>query len=50
MSSIRRDDATGTADDRTIVVYSVPTTYPGFGTTIERIVQPTATIAITPLV
>jgi hypothetical protein len=32
-------DATSTGDDRTIVVYSVPTNYPGFGTTIERIVQ-----------
>jgi hypothetical protein len=31
-------DATSTADDKTIVVYSVPTNYPGFGTTIERIV------------
>jgi hypothetical protein len=32
-------DFNSMADDRTIVVYSVPTSYPGFGTTIERIVQ-----------
>ncbi|MFA5910427.1 MAG: TonB-dependent receptor [Vicinamibacterales bacterium] len=34
-----RDNVTGTADDRTLIVYSVPNTYPTFGRNIERIVQ-----------
>jgi hypothetical protein len=34
-----RDNVTGTADDQTIAVYSVPNTYPTFGQNIERIVQ-----------
>jgi hypothetical protein len=33
------DNVTGTADDRTLTVYSVPRTYPTFGQNIERIVQ-----------
>ena len=33
------DNVTGTADDRTIQVFSVPRTYPTFGQNIERIVQ-----------
>ena len=33
------DNRTGTADDRTIQVYSVPRTYPTFGQNIEHIVQ-----------
>jgi hypothetical protein len=33
------DNVTGTADDRTIPLYSVPRTYPGFGQNVERIVQ-----------
>ena len=35
------DNRTGTADDRTITVYSVPRSYPTFGQNIERIVQAT---------
>ncbi|MEY4634344.1 MAG: hypothetical protein RJA55_142 [Acidobacteriota bacterium] len=35
------DNRTGTADDKTLVVYSVPRTYPTFGQNIERIVQTT---------
>jgi len=34
-----RDNVTGTADDRTLTVYSVPTTYPTFGRNIERTLQ-----------
>jgi hypothetical protein len=34
-----RDNVTGTADDKTLVVYSVPSTYPTFGQLIERTVQ-----------
>jgi hypothetical protein len=34
-----RDNRTGTADDRTLPLYSVPRTYPTFGQNIERIVQ-----------
>jgi hypothetical protein len=34
-------DATSPADDRVIPIYSVPSTYPTFGQTIERIVQAT---------
>ncbi len=34
-----RDNVTGTADDRTLVVYSVPRTYPTFGQNVERRVQ-----------
>ena len=33
------DNTTGTADDRTLQVYSVPRTYPTFGQNIEHIVQ-----------
>ena len=33
------DNTAGTADDQTLIVYSVPTTYPTFGRNIERIVQ-----------
>ena len=33
------DNRTGTADDRTLQVYSVPRTYPTFGQNIEHIVQ-----------
>jgi hypothetical protein len=33
------DNTTGTADDRTLVIYSVPRSYPTFGQVIERIVQ-----------
>ena len=33
------DNRTGTADDRTLQVFSVPRTYPTFGQNIERIVQ-----------
>ncbi|HEX8027791.1 MAG TPA: TonB-dependent receptor, partial [Vicinamibacterales bacterium] len=33
------DNRTGTADDRTLTVYSVPRTYPTFGQNLERIVQ-----------
>ena len=36
-----RDNVTGTADDKTLVVYSVPSTYPTFGQNIERRVQAT---------
>ena len=36
-----RDNVTGTADDRSLVIYSVPRSYPTFGQTIERIVQMT---------
>jgi hypothetical protein len=38
-----RDNVTGTADDRSLVIYSVPRTYPTFGRTVERIVQMTGT-------
>jgi hypothetical protein len=34
-----RDNVTGTADDRPIVIYSVPSTYPTFGQNVERRVQ-----------
>ena len=34
-----RDNIVGTADDRTLIVYSVPNTYPTFGQNIERRVQ-----------
>ena len=34
-----RDNVIGTADDKTLVLYSVPNTYPTFGQNIERIVQ-----------
>jgi Carboxypeptidase regulatory-like domain/TonB dependent receptor-like, beta-barrel len=34
-----RDNVTGTSDDQTLTVYSVPNTYPTFGQNIERIVQ-----------
>ncbi|MGQ0736382.1 MAG: carboxypeptidase regulatory-like domain-containing protein [Acidobacteriota bacterium] len=33
------DNRTGTADDRTLTVYSVPRAFPTFGQVIERIVQ-----------
>lgn len=33
------DNRTGTADDRTLTVWSVPRTFPTFGQNIERIVQ-----------
>ena len=33
------DNTTGTADDRTLQVYSVPRTWPTFGQLIERVVQ-----------
>lgn len=33
------DNRTGTADDGSILLYSVPRTYPGFGQTIEHTVQ-----------
>ena len=33
------DNVAGTADDRTLTVYSVPRTYPTFGQNLERIVQ-----------
>jgi hypothetical protein len=33
------DNRTGTGDDQTLTVYSVPNTYPTFGQNIERIVQ-----------
>lgn len=33
------DNVTGTADDQTLTVYSVPRTYPGFGQNVQRIVQ-----------
>jgi hypothetical protein len=33
------DNRTGTADDQTLTVWSVPRTYPTFGQNIERIVQ-----------
>jgi Carboxypeptidase regulatory-like domain len=35
------DNRTGTADDRTLTVYSVPRTFPTFGQSIERVVQAT---------
>jgi len=38
-----RDNVTGTADDRTLIVYSVPSTYPTFGQLIQRTVQGEAT-------
>jgi hypothetical protein len=34
-----RDNVTGTADDRTLTIYSVPNTFPTFGQSIQRIVQ-----------
>jgi hypothetical protein len=34
-----RDNITGTADDATLLIYSVPRTFPTFGQVIERIVQ-----------
>jgi hypothetical protein len=34
-----RDNVTGTADDRTLTIYSVPRTYPTFGQSIEHTVQ-----------
>lgn len=34
-----RDNVTGTADDKTLIVYSVPNTYPTFGQLIERTIQ-----------
>jgi hypothetical protein len=34
-----RDNLTGTADDSSLVIYSVPRSYPTFGQTVERIVQ-----------
>ena len=34
-----RDNVTGTADDKPLLIYSVPSTYPTFGQNIERIVQ-----------
>lgn len=34
-----RDNITGTADDKTLTVYSVPSTYPTFGQLIESTVQ-----------
>lgn len=33
------DNRTGTSDDRTLTIYSVPRTYPTFGQNIERIIQ-----------
>ena len=33
------DNVTGTADDRSLPVYSVPRTYPTFGQVIERVIQ-----------
>lgn len=33
------DNTVGTADDKTLTVYSVPRTYPTFGQNVERIVQ-----------
>ena len=36
-----RDNLTRTADDKTLIVYSVPNTYPTFGQNIERRVQAT---------
>ncbi len=36
---VGRDNVTGTSDDRTIPLYSVPRTFPTFGQSIERIVQ-----------
>ena len=33
------DNRTGTADDSTITLFSVPRTHPGFGQTVERTVQ-----------
>jgi hypothetical protein len=34
-----RDNIVGTADDKPLVIYSVPRTFPTFGQSIERIVQ-----------
>jgi Carboxypeptidase regulatory-like domain len=34
-----RDNVTGTADDRPLVIYSVPSSFPTFGQNIERIIQ-----------
>ncbi|MBI1875733.1 MAG: TonB-dependent receptor [Acidobacteria bacterium] len=36
-----RDNIAGTADDRTLAIYSVPRTYPTFGQNIQQIVQMT---------
>jgi hypothetical protein len=36
-----RDNVVGTADDQTLTVFSVPSTYPTFGQNIERVVQTT---------
>jgi hypothetical protein len=37
-----RDNITGTADDKPIVIYSVPRTFPTFGQSIERTIQLTS--------
>ena len=34
-----RDNVTGTADDRPLVIYSVPRSFPTFGQSVERIIQ-----------
>jgi hypothetical protein len=34
-----RDNITGTADDQTLLIYSVPRTFPTFGQVIERVIQ-----------
>ena len=34
-----RDNVTGTADDKTLTIYSVPSTYPTFGRLVERTIQ-----------
>ena len=34
-----RDNITGTSDDQTLLIYSVPRTFPTFGQVIERVVQ-----------
>jgi hypothetical protein len=39
VTDIGPDNRSGTADDRSLVVYSVPRTYPTFGQNIERRVQ-----------
>ena len=36
-----RDNITGTSDDRSLLIYSVPRSYPTFGRNIEQIVQMT---------
>jgi hypothetical protein len=33
------DNVTGTADDRSLLIYSVPRTFPTFGRVIERVIQ-----------